>query len=261
MEQDTLTKKEVRLQEVDYNTLLRNYIEPYIQCIARKYACYDIVGMEYDDLCQMGRDRLWYDYCYYTTGRDPEGRCKTPPADPVRQDLTVIEFRKMFKYDMTSRCKDLQRKLIFAEKRSVNKILDLDTAMNSLEERQLPDPHAEMDFIEMETRDLLNYVKTLLTPIEGRIVEELVYPSDELIKLVREGEKNNKRVVQNISSYFIAQLLSKPYNEVYVLMDGIRKKVAITLTSLGAEPSLMSRLFPEAKNSDQVQAQLLPVVI
>lgn len=206
----------VSINQLSYQELLKNHAEPYVQVIARKYnsQCAELC---YEDLCQEGRMKLWQHYNYYIK---------------QRASITVEEVIKIFKRTMTNLCKDLQRKHYFAERRSVNRTIDLDSMLEAVEEgRRVPASFMESVFnksfrltmLDLETQDLLDYLKTRLQPLEGRILEEMVNPSERLIEICQKDKR--KRITYRIHLYYFSELLGKSYAEIRNAFDNVGKIV------------------------------------
>ena len=171
---ETVTERN-SIQECRFEELLQKFAEPYIQCIAAKHCRNQIVGMEFEELCQEGRMKFWTDYGSFIQSRPT---------------MSIHEFILMFKYDMTCRCLDRYRK-VFSAGRSPYKVIDLDAMINSLEEDQsgmlveiLADPKSEFGVLDLETRDLIDYIKARLNDLEIRILDELINPSERLSRVM-----------------------------------------------------------------------------
>jgi len=206
METETIVAKEqpTRIKEVDYDTVLKVYVNSYIGCIAAKYCNNNIVGMEYDDLCQDGRQKLWDFYSKYVQN-NPEAR--------------IDDFVREFKAAFTNLCKDVQRRYYFSEKRCVNKVVDLTSAMESMEQdhqsalENLPDPKQDFGVLDLEVAELMSDLKTRLTPLESQLLEQLVNPRSALQALMigdRVIDYKHWKIVHPPKGYKKSRFPSKP---------------------------------------------------
>ena len=193
-----------KLQDCTFDQVLQQYAEKLIQCIAWKFKIDYVVGMEHDDLCNLGRERLWTHY---------EDLRKASP------NATVVDLIKVLKASLPNAITDVQRKC-FSQKRTVNAVVDLGSMIDSLEDGDgvsaidnfLADPRSKFGVIDLETRDLLEDAMTRMTTLQARITMELHAPSDRLMELM--NSRKSKRNTSRVSIDALTQLFGLPYDEV-----------------------------------------------
>jgi len=207
-----------KLSEVSYQEFLKDHAECYVQIIARKYQN-DVAEFNYEDLCQEGRLKLWHQY------KDHREHCP---------EISILEAVKIFKTSMENLCKDLQRKMFFAECRNVNKTIDLDQMLESVENDGSRMPDSLLEFftvktnatvLDFETKELIDTVKIKLEPLASRILDELMNPSEELIQICQSDDR--KRLTYQIHMCYLEKLLDVSYGRICEAFEQVKEAVRL----------------------------------
>lgn len=183
-----------RVKDFTYNEVLTVYARPHMTHVAYRYSA-NMVDLEFDDLYQTLSLKLWDHYKYWVS---------------QEKDICLSEFLAIFRTASINACIDLQRKYIYTGKRAGNKVVSLasieDGDDNNAYVEQFADGNSMEFLFDMTLKEIVDEFRSILSDMEFRLLQELVFPSVQLQDLMREEHKRHVMTLLHIQNNTLSEM-------------------------------------------------------